>query len=127
MTTSDVALTSSASFFVAGGTLHRDARCYVTRKADTDLYEAVLHGEFCYPRGVEDTQMGPPGFGLFGVAPPSDLIQDVRTTPFNIGKRIELTDFTAQEASSLEAHLPGGQRTLERILWWTGGNPYMTQ
>ena len=28
---------------------------------------------------------------LLGVATPSDLIQDTRTTPFNIGRRIELT------------------------------------
>jgi hypothetical protein len=35
------------------------------------------------------------------VALPSDLIRDTRTTPFNIGRRIELTDFTAAEAAPL--------------------------
>src|SRR5439155_5069220 len=42
-------------------------------------------------------------FCLLGVASPSDLIQDTRTTPFNIGRRIELTDFTAEEAAPLAA------------------------
>ena len=70
-------------------------------------------------------------FCLLGVATPSDLIQDTRTTPFNIGHRIELDDFTAEEAQVL---LPGLSRTgnvapslLRRILHWTGGHPYLTQ
>src|SRR5262249_35922436 len=46
-------------------------------------------------------------FCLLGVATPSDLIQDTRTTPFNIGKRVELTDFTAAEAAPLAAGLAG--------------------
>src|SRR5207245_1723772 len=44
-------------------------------------------------------------FCLLGVASPSDLIQDTRTTPFNIGHRIELTDFTDAEAAPLAAGL----------------------
>lgn len=69
-------------------------------------------------------------FCLLGVATPADLIRDARTTPFNIGHRIELTDFTQQEAYVL---LPGLRRTshapalLARILHWTGGHPYLTQ
>jgi hypothetical protein len=109
------------------------------------------------------------------VATPSDLIQDTRTTPFNIGRRIELTDFTAAEAAPLAVGLgkanhrdtedtenhreereegsrtPPGRSTpswslsvssvssvslwfaarretlLGRILYWTGGHPYLTQ
>jgi hypothetical protein len=70
-------------------------------------------------------------FCLLGVATPADLIRDARTTPFNIGHRIELADFTKQEARVL---LPGLNRAghhapalLERILYWTGGHPYLTQ
>ncbi|MRR38843.1 hypothetical protein EG829_30170, partial [bacterium] len=40
-------------------------------------------------------------FGLLGVATPTDLIRDTRMTPFNIGRRIELHDFTAEEAAPL--------------------------
>src|SRR5436190_6373898 len=35
-------------FSVTGGTLRQDVECYVERQADRDLYEALLHGEFCY-------------------------------------------------------------------------------
>src|SRR3954470_21433461 len=35
-------------FYVTGGTLRQDVECYVERQADRDLYEALLHGEFCY-------------------------------------------------------------------------------
>src|SRR5262249_8957877 len=44
-------------------------------------------------------------FCLLGTATPADLIQDTRTTPFNIGKRIELRDFTNEEAAPLAAGL----------------------
>ncbi len=70
-------------------------------------------------------------FCLLGVATPSDLIQDTRTTPFNIGQRIDLTDFTESEAGILARGLnrPGGlgDKLLQRILYWTGGHPYLTQ
>lgn len=70
-------------------------------------------------------------FCLLGVAAPSDLIQDTRTTPFNIGQRIALTDFTAAEAAPLAFGLGREEQTglllLQRVLHWTGGHPYLTQ
>src|SRR5207302_1280650 len=74
-------------------------------------------------------------FCLLGVATPSDLIQDARTTPFNIGRRIELADFTATEAAPLAEGLAEGEgpsehtrrELLQRIMHWTGGHPYLTQ
>src|SRR6185503_20927272 len=70
-------------------------------------------------------------FCLLGVAAPSDLIRDTRMTPFNIGLRIELHDFTRTEAQSLAVGLSGNDREgsgiLNRILYWTGGHPYLTQ
>src|SRR5439155_20622837 len=66
-----------------------------------------------------------------GVATPSDLIKDVRTTTFNIGRRIELTDFSEAEAAPLTRGLgraeQAGRTLLERVLYWTGGHPYLTQ
>ena len=70
-------------------------------------------------------------FGLLGVALPSDLIRDLSATPFNIGRRIELTDFTPAEAASLVRGLPRpaqtAQKLLQRVLEWTHGHPYLTQ
>src|SRR5262249_28046607 len=37
-----------ASFYVVGGTLRHDAPSYITRMADQELYEGLLHGQFCY-------------------------------------------------------------------------------
>jgi WD40 repeat protein len=70
-------------------------------------------------------------FVLLGVASPAELIRDVRRTPFNIGRPIELRDFTASEARVLIDGLSHGTRNheaiLERIMYWTAGHPYLTQ
>lgn len=71
-------------------------------------------------------------FALFGVATPSDLIQNKnRSTPFNIGRAIELCGFHLHEATPLAQGLVGKfrepQDVLEEILAWTGGQPFLTQ
>lgn len=93
----------------------------------------------CYNRRVEDPEFRRLAFCLLGVAAPSDLIRDTRTTPFNIGRRIDLDDFTPDEAATLARGLePGKDGTfrrstreaealLGRVLYWTGGHPYLTQ
>jgi hypothetical protein len=84
-----------------------------------------------YNRRTEDAELNQLTFCLLGVAAPSDLIRDTRTTPFNIGRRIELTDFTEDEAEPLSHGLAGDPqiagRLMKRILHWTGGHPYLTQ
>ena len=65
---------------------------------------------------------------LTGSATPEALIRDPLTTPFNVGRRIVPADFTAPEAAPLANGLgDSGPYLLERILWWTGGHPYLTQ
>jgi WD40 repeat protein len=96
---------------------------------DTDEFFAAIRE--CYNRRTEDPEFDRLTFCLLGVASPSDLIQDTRTTPFNIGRRIELTDFSEAEAAPL-AHGLGRKAPvvavlLQRILYWTGGHPYLTQ
>lgn len=95
----------------------------------TDEFFAGLR-EF-YNRRTEDPELERLSFCLLGVAAPSDLIADTRMTPFNIGQRIELHDFTEAEARVLAFGLGGGDQNgtilLGRILYWTGGHPYLTQ
>ena len=70
-------------------------------------------------------------FALFGVATPSDLIQDKQRTPFNIGQAIPLGGFewpTAQVLTSGLAEKTAQPETLvQAILAWTGGQPFLTQ
>jgi hypothetical protein len=70
-------------------------------------------------------------FALLGVASPDELIKDASRTPFNIGRRIGLIDFMLDQAAPLAAGLPlnpaDARLALERVLHWTGGQPYLTQ
>jgi tetratricopeptide (TPR) repeat protein len=65
---------------------------------------------------------------LSGVAEPSDLIKNKSISPFNIGEKIYLDDFTFAE---FEDFLSRAQISLplpvcERIFLWTNGHPRMT-
>jgi WD40 repeat protein len=95
----------------------------------TDEFFAAMRE--CYNQRSEDWNMQRLTFCLSGVATPSDLIRDTRTTPFNIGRRIELYDFTVTEATALvgglERDVQLATSILKRILYWTGGHPYLTQ
>ncbi len=95
----------------------------------TDEFFAGIR-EF-YNHRVEDPKLERLSLCLLGVAAPSDLIKDTRMTPFNIGQRIELRDFTEAEAQVLASGLGRDEQQeavlLKRILYWTGGHPYLTQ
>src|SRR5262245_43319555 len=75
-----------------------------------------------YNTRAQDPELERLAFCLLGVATPSDLIRDTRTTPFNIGQRIDLRDFTPSEASLLAQGLRRDEKTngalLNRILYW---------
>ncbi|MBI2929525.1 MAG: AAA-like domain-containing protein [Verrucomicrobia bacterium] len=102
----------------------------------TDEFFAAIRE--CYNRRVEDPELNRLTFCLLGVATPADLMRDPLLTPFNIGHRIELTDFTEQEAAPLARGLKVGKAErgqaredplalVRRILFWTNGHPYLTQ
>jgi len=85
----------------------------------------------CYNNRADKPDYRRLTFTMLGVATPSDLIQDKRRTPFNIGRGIELTGFQLAEAQplavGLETEAENSQALLEAVLYWTGGQPFLTQ
>ena len=86
----------------------------------------------CYNKRVDNESYDRLSFCLLGVVSPTNLIQDKQSTPFNIGRSIDLTGLTFTEAK--HALLPGlidaieyPQETLKQILYWSGGQPFLTQ
>jgi hypothetical protein len=95
----------------------------------TDDFFAAVRA--CYNARAAKIEYRRLNFVLLGVANPSDLIKDSQRTPFNIGHGIQLGDFTLEEAKPLSLGLCAdpaqGEKMLARILYWTGGHPYLTQ
>ncbi|NEQ69352.1 MAG: hypothetical protein F6K21_28450 [Symploca sp. SIO2D2] len=85
----------------------------------------------CYNQRADKPEYQRLTFALLGVATPSELIRDAARSPFNIGKEIVLHGFQLQEAALLAQGLEGTvdnpQAILREILFWTGGQPFLTQ
>ncbi|MEG4343560.1 AAA-like domain-containing protein [Microcoleus sp. A003_D6] len=86
---------------------------------------------FCYNQRAINPEYNRITFAIFGVATPSDLINDKKRTPFNIGRAINLRGFELEEAQPLAAGLASVvsnyQLILKQILAWTSGQPFLTQ
>lgn len=145
-----VVLPRLSSQLSAGQTMSRD-RIEISRPAERlvvfideiDMVQSLnfstdefFHGirEF-YNRRSTDPRYTRITFCLIGVAKPSELVRDARVTPFNVGTRIELADFTAKEAISLSPlfvqiglaeSTEQADKLIERIIFWTNGHPYLT-
>ncbi|MDZ7994595.1 MAG: AAA-like domain-containing protein [Nostoc sp. EfeVER01] len=95
----------------------------------TDDFFAFIRN--CYNQRADQPQYRRITFTLLGVATPSDLIEDKKLTPFNIGKAVELNGFTLEEAKPLGYgfvnKIDNPQLVLKEILDWTGGQPFLTQ
>jgi len=94
-----------------------------------DFFAAI---RFTYNARASDPAYNRLTFVLLGVAAPADLIKDPNRTPFNIGHRIDLDEFSREDAGilqqGLEAVFPQqGQTIFARIYHWTNGHPYLTQ
>lgn len=70
-------------------------------------------------------------FCMIGVVILDELIKDKNKSPFNIGKYIELNPFGLEAIEILSTGFEElnfhPQKTLEQILYWTGGQPFLTQ
>ena len=95
----------------------------------TDDFFALIRN--CYDKRAAKPEYERLAFVLLGVATPSDLIQDKNSTPFNIGRAIELKGFQLEEcaalAKGLSSKTSNAQAVLKEILDWTRGQPFLTQ
>lgn len=86
----------------------------------------------CYNSRADKPAYNRLTFALIGVSTPADLIANRHySTPFNIGRAIELTGFQLYEATPLAEGLrekcDRPEILLQEILSWTGGQPFLTQ
>lgn len=95
----------------------------------TDEFFALIRN--CYDKRAIKPEYRRLTFAMLGVATPRDLINDPNSTPFNIGRGIELQGFQLHECSALAAGLAGKasnpEVVLKEVLAWTGGQPFLTQ
>jgi hypothetical protein len=88
---------------------------------------------FAQIRSVYFTRMNYPQFNrltyvLSGVVEPNEIIKDKRISPFNIGEKIYLDDFTFDQFLDFlsRADLSFKKETIDRIYFWASGNPRLT-
>ncbi len=98
-------------------------------KFPTDEFFALIR--HCYDKRASNPEYRRLSFALLGVATPADLIQDENAAPFNIGRAIELKGFQLHESVSLVQGLMkkvnDPEAVFQEILYWTGGQPFLTQ
>jgi WD40 repeat protein len=98
-------------------------------KFNTDGFFILIRS--LYEKRAEKPDYQRLAFAFLGVATPSDLIRSKQTSSFNIGHAVEMSGFTEQEASPLLQGLIGKvkepETVLQKVLQWTGGQPFLTQ
>lgn len=94
-----------------------------------DFFALIRH---CYEKRASDQRYRRLSIVLIGAASPSDLIfNKPQSTPFNIGRAIALKGFQNHEVTPLaqgfEQEVRDPAELLKHILYWTGGQPFLTQ
>jgi AAA-like domain len=87
----------------------------------TDDFFASIR--YLYNARATNKDLGRLSFVLLGVASPGDLIKDPERTPFNIGQRVDLDDFTEDEAVR---DLNMDRSLVHSVFGYTNGHPYLT-
>jgi hypothetical protein len=105
-------------------------------EVDTTLNLPFADNFFSAIRYLYDARASNPAlerfsFVFIGVANPAELVHDQTLTPFSIGERIQLDDFTLEECAPLTRGFnlpaPSAQQVLKAVYRWTHGHPYLTQ
>jgi adenylate cyclase len=96
---------------------------------EVDDFFALIRA--CYNQRASTPAFNRLNWALFGVTTPADLIRDHSRTPFNIGRAIDLQGFQPMEVEPLLAGLrpyyPQPKWVMQEILYWTNGQPFLTQ
>ena len=70
-------------------------------------------------------------FVLLGECDPINLIEEAELSPFNVTQQVVLNDFTRDELNLFATELNLGEQdaaaALDRIYYWTRGQPYLSQ
>ena len=70
-------------------------------------------------------------FVLLGECDPVSLVSEPELSPFNVTQQVTLDDFTREEidlfAAELNLDAEAAETALDRIYFWTRGQPYLTQ
>ncbi len=70
-------------------------------------------------------------FVLLGECDPLNLIEETELSPFNVTQQVSLPDFTREEldlfATELNLSEQDAAAALDRIFYWTRGQPYLSQ
>ena len=71
------------------------------------------------------------GFVLIGECDPHSLVTDNQLSPFAVSREIRLQDFTREDleifAAELNLPLEQTEPALDRVFFWTNGQPYLSQ
>lgn len=85
----------------------------------------------CYNARAADSEYRRLSFVIAGAATPAQLVKEASQAPFAVSKRIALHDFVLEQCGPLMRglNLPSelANRAMRRILYWTGGQPFLTQ
>jgi hypothetical protein len=96
----------------------------------TDEFFGAL--EYLHARRTRNPAYNRLAFVLVGVVQPSDLIQDPAKDSYSLDRTVDLDDFSPLDAKTLlpgleTVHRQRAEAILERVLYWSGGHPYLTQ
>ncbi|MGB3612945.1 MAG: AAA-like domain-containing protein, partial [Elainellaceae cyanobacterium] len=85
----------------------------------------------CYERRVEAVEYRRLTFAMLGVTTPAELVADPSHAPFELGRAIYLKGFSWTEVQpllmGLRKMVPDADAALQTILFWTSGQPFLTQ
>ena len=80
---------------------------------------------------ITDPEFNRLSFVLLGECDPVSLVEEAELSPFNVTEPVVLDDFTRSEINlfATELNMPEGRaaRALDRVFYWTNGQPYLSQ